>query len=406
MRTAFIMVGLWILSSFCQAQGLNREFGLNLWGDSTLWDDPIDSVIERLQIPEANRREGVSQVLFSDQARVLGTRPYTLQIFDNGKNATHVIIAFANKPDMTYFMKQESGSAELSGSQQIELEEKYTSQVKLDREAIEKKLVGRLGTPRQPDQWLWTGTRFLMQDTGDSLILRIEPERNAETTNQVSQVNTASLIEKNGNGDVVLTGIPEISQGARNYCVPASWEKYLKFYGIGDINIYDLAKTGGSTVDGSQFVPFAAKMAPMLKERGVEVEFVKGNPGDLSLVRKHIDQGTPLIWAMDAQPLADWATRSKKRSNRLPDSKVTFDDKKLPHALLVVGYNAAFQEIALSDSTELGANAKTIWIRASEAEHATSDQDKEMVVLKRAGGAGTGSKNNIKAVPYKDKRYY
>lgn len=405
MRTVSIIIGLWLLSSLSYAQGLNREFGLNLWGDSTLWDDSIDSILDRLNIPEPNRRQGVSQVLFSDKAEMLGTRPYTLQIFDNGKHATHIIVAFANKPDMTYFMKQESASAELSGAQQVELEKKFREQISADREAISKILTGRLGIPRSTDQWLWTGTSFILQETGDSLILRIEPERKGGSPSQVSPVNPSNLIDKKGNGDVVLTGIPEISQGARNYCVPASWEKYLKFYGIDDINIYDLVKEGGTTVDGTQFVPFAAKMAPLLEKRGIEVEFVKGNPGDLNVVRTYIDRGSPLIWALDAEQMPAWVERTRQRSNRLPDGDVPFGEKELPHALLVVGYNSAFQEIALSDSTELGANAKTIWIRASEAEKASTNGEKEMVALKKSGSSG-GSKHNIKAAPYKDKRYY
>jgi hypothetical protein len=405
MRILVIVMVMVLFGGLAHAQGLNREFGLNLWGDSTLWDDPIDTVIQRIGIPESNSRQGVSQVLFDKEAQVLGTRPYTLQIFDNGRNPTHIIIAFANKPDMAFFMKQESGTADLSGSQQVELEETFSKQVVIDREAIEKALFAKLGTPRQSGQWLWTGTRFLLQETGDSLILRIEPERKAEMTSQAARTRTTDQIQKNANGDVILSGIPSISQGARNYCVPASWEKYLRFYGIDDVNVYDLATSGGSTLDGSQFLPFAAKVAPMLKKRGIEVDFVEGTPGDFAIVRKHIDRGIPLIWALDAQQLGQWAERSQKRSNRLPSMEASFDGDAMPHALLVVGYNAAFQEIALSDSTELGANAKTIWIRASEAKQAVIPGEKEMIVLTKSK-SGSGGNRSTKAIPYKDKRYY
>ena len=34
--------------------------------------------------------------------------------------------------------------------------------------------------------------------------------------------------------NVVVTDIPMVDQGPKGYCVPATWERYLRYLGIGD----------------------------------------------------------------------------------------------------------------------------------------------------------------------------
>ncbi|MEO0452613.1 MAG: C39 family peptidase [Verrucomicrobiota bacterium] len=413
----FLQIFVFLLfASWAGAAGLNRDFGIDLWEDSVLWNDPIQRLTDRLEL----KSRGESNTTFLSRKYtaddlILGARPYMLQVYTNGKYADRVVIAYANKPDMALELKPSPENLDSPGKIQMELENLFREQIEKDRTAVIAALSDRLGQPQDSggnSVWKWTGHVMTLAETGESLLLRIEPENRSGAGTTATQKRLSDNIQRGGTGDVLLSGIPAISQGDRNYCVPASWEKYLRYYGIKDINVYDLAKSGGSTISGSYFVPFAAKVSPVLKKRNLEVDFVAGNPSDLNIVRNAISQGLPLIWALDAQNLAQWAQRSMKRKGRLPNDEFEMKGMPAPHALLVVGYNAGFNEIALSDSTELGSNLEVIWINADEAAAAALPNEKEMIVLKKAGsgssigGGGSSPSRKVKPLPFKDKKYY
>lgn len=419
MRTIGLLFLVWSFTLPVFGAGLNRVFGIDLWSDSKLWDDDIERVASRLKMDSRGAGEtGFYKREYGKDRKVLGTRAYMLQLYPSGNKPGRVVIAFANKPDMANEIAADTNADPGSGEVQLKLETEYRRQLIEDRKMVTETLTQRIGSPTAEDNssttWIWSGHSLALADTGDSLVLRIEPSDSRGGQDRAGLGSLRSNVEKNSNGDVILSGIPAISQGARNYCVPASWEKYLRYCGIRDINVYDLAQAGGATIGGAQFVRFAAQVAPELEERGLQVGFVDGDPSNIQHVKSYIDRGLPLMWAMDAQLLGEWALRSVRRDKALPREKFmpTEGALPMPHALLVVGYNMRNKEIALSDSTDLGSNLDMIWIHADEAAHVsipTSSNKSEMVVLEKGGGgggsAGSGERNTP-TVPYSDRKWY
>ncbi|MEM6885966.1 MAG: hypothetical protein AAF571_13140, partial [Verrucomicrobiota bacterium] len=131
-----------------------------------------------------------------------------------------------------------------------------------------------------------------------------------------------------------------------------------------------------------------------------KVEHLRFSPDNIKMVSSYIDKGYPLIWHMDARDLRIWVNRNRERRTRLPDESAKTEltpGKVAGHALLIIGYNIRENEIALSDSTELGSSETAIWIHASEAKAAHQSRTELLVVIPPGR---TGGKNFLKAKWY------
>ncbi len=64
-----------------------------------------------------------------------------------------------------------------------------------------------------------------------------------------------SAVEHRPNGDVIITQLPMADQGLKGYCVPATWERVLRYTGVpGDMySLSRIAQTdfGGGTLASS-----------------------------------------------------------------------------------------------------------------------------------------------------------
>lgn len=63
---------------------------------------------------------------------------------------------------------------------------------------------------------------------------------------QKKKFSGAEHLKREPSGDVVLTGIPMVDQGDKGYCVVASAERVLRFYG-GDVDLNELAQVANSS---------------------------------------------------------------------------------------------------------------------------------------------------------------
>ena len=60
-------------------------------------------------------------------------------------------------------------------------------------------------------------------------------------------------VERRPNGDVVLKDIPMVNQGPKGYCVPATWERVMRYMGV-PADMYVLAMAGNSGAGGGTSV--------------------------------------------------------------------------------------------------------------------------------------------------------
>jgi hypothetical protein len=198
-------------------------------------------------------------------------------------------------------------------------------------------------------------------------------------------------------GDVLITDIPMVDQGQKGYCVVASAERVMRYYG-GRVDEHELAEIAGTSAEKGTSVPAMLDSLKKLsgrlhiKIRTVEnfdenrimaiinnynrearrdqraVEFDPAvdtfqdvfsrmdsdilrktrtkNPSEMDLffrhVQTHVNQGTPLLWSV--------------MIGVLPQPK---DPRGYGgHMRLIIGYNAKTKEIMYSDSWGLGHELK------------------------------------------------
>lgn len=365
MLTAFLWLGLGITD--CAATNLNDLFNLPIWQDSSLWDDEVKSTARRLNLRGTdNEGSAFYRGSFGGKVKCLGADLYAMELYSLDGKTQRLVLAFANAADLA----AQQGSRPASERDYLEYQQR-------DRKEIESRLTGRLGPPGtmgKDTTWSWMGHLMRLKANPTGLTLTIEKGDYSPVPNRQQRLvesgyrpfDPAGRVERRPNGDVVISQIPPISQGNRNFCVPASWEKNLRYFGLA-LNVYELAEAGGTSVQGSLYRRFANQVAREIEPIGFRVSYLRGGPDDYDLLSKYIDQGLPVVWAMDARLLPQWVLQSQSRRSSLPAQ-----EPRQPigtpafHALLIIGYNRKAKEVALSDSTELGHRTPEIWASAEE----------------------------------------
>lgn len=444
-RLAFV----WIcLGSVTQAAGLNGPFGIELWKSPVLWQDDAEETAKRLKLEGAN---GSYQAFYSDETfKILGAQAFGIQINGDKGKVNEAVVSFLNRADMEDMvfqellqkeekdlaaqLKKENKPLKLESVPQekqneirqrvlTKTEKRIQEQWDKDLEAVKKALNGSAGKMSKEENgasvWLYAGHKLTLVESKDGVSLRIQKPQSAVTSKQSQKSKTANRardasrnVERRGNGDVVITGLPAISQGNRSYCTTATWQKLLRYYGVSK-EIFELAEQGGTTTTGTDAMQFTAKMTPELEEDGFQVVMLKGGPDKIPTIKAYIDQGVPVIWNMDARDLALWVLRNPERKSSLPKRSFTKDElekygqkEQALHTLLVVGYNARYKELALSDSTQMGHGEPEIWVTLEEAKkaHEASSGNHMVAVAPDLKGATASSMPGQVTIP--GKKYY
>jgi hypothetical protein len=365
-----LAVGCWVFGGVWQTQAtnLNDAFGVPVWKDSLLWDDEARGVAWRLQLKGANNagtefyRGG-----FYGAQQVLGEPLFSLDLYCAEGKPQRLVFGFINQADI---------NAAVGGTLKDQVFEKKRDEAVT---RITARLTARLGSPAGEGPWIWSwvGHQIILQTTSSALIVTIEKGNYVPNESDGQKMiekdhrafNPADRVKRRDNGDVVVTGLPPISQGNRGFCVPAAWEKVLRYYGL-SLNVYELAEAGGTTVSGSSFRGFATSVNRELTPLAFKLDYLRETADNLPALQKYIDQGYPLVWGIDAQLLRQWVDQTQRRREELAsEDKVARTPEGPPayHALLIIGYNLSKNEIALSDSTELGHTTPEIWITKEEA---------------------------------------
>ena len=191
-------------------------------------------------------------------------------------------------------------------------------------------------------------------------------------------------VARRAGGDVVIDQIPMVDQGPKGYCVPATFERYLRYVGI-SADMYELAACGGNDFGGgTSFQDMVKGLANYVSRQGRGLQKVEFDLNVITVAR-YIDEGRPLIWGMcttaDYNEMANTNTAARKNAPDLATWKPLptkaeidrlYPDPETSHACLIIGYNRATKEIAVSDSW--GPQYQERWIPAAAAKQVSQGE--------------------------------
>lgn len=389
------MIALWLLAGAAWAQtnvsvvtvaDINEAFGVPLWTDDNLWENDINEVARRLDARLESQTGSESSYLVRPD-RILGVKPEVMKLSGKDGKVSAVMIMFANKGD-TLGMKPRKdnmlSSLEYQRAQQEfnEKEQKLLKTIKIQGDQLESALKNLLGVFRQKQfgegdktrervkTWTWKDhVIMLAEHENDSLSLRIVPLAVAKSRGKVEKVSDAELrtqlkarVLRRDNGDVIVTGIPMISQGNKGYCVPATWARYLRYMGI-PADEYVLANAGQTLKGGGTRVDQILAATTALANQNRRSVRKLCNQVTILTVAGYVDDGLPLMWRMySVGPLEGRGRSADRMEGQSPEewkkalkperkaAKKLQPDPDHRHMCMIIGYNARTDEIATSDS--------------------------------------------------------
>jgi hypothetical protein len=377
----------------------NTLLGMPLLADETLWDDSPSDVAHRLKLAVEGKNahfEGFRAYPHPGR-EVLGAQALMISLQAAEGRVTSILLQFANRGDFPGFKhcvndRSQPTPAELKAFEKT-LKSDFTAltaglTARLGEPKRERALFGGLDSGRLSLRWEWHGVALLVsQVPGQMVLLKIMPADKAATArlgdDQVRRLLKERVARRAG-GDVVLDQLPMVDQGPKGYCVPATFERYLRYAGI-PADMYELAACGGNDYGGgTSFHAMVQGVANYVSRqgRGLERVSIQLNVG---AVARFIDEGRPLIWGLysteDYNTMANENSAARQKAGNPATWKPTptareidklYADPSTAHACLIIGYNRATKEIAVSDSW--GPHFQERWIPAAAAQKVSQDE--------------------------------
>lgn len=383
---------------------VNAALGVPLFADENLWDEDGEDVAVKLDWPRESKTSTDSswRAYPGDDVRFLGCRPRSMALYAEDGKPSSLSLIFANKGDGVSYMPDASNSRALS-ERQTQIRE-YKRSILNDKKTLAESLTALFGDPvtdrfgnsrntrEQVKRWDWNGHAFLLASPRDEYVaLRIMPVYSADAggKSRISdaevKARVASRIERRENGDVILTGIPMVDQGPKGYCVPATWERVMRYMGV-PADMYVLAMAGDTGAGGGTHLSAVTEGArESIVAAGRKIENPKMKIDTLN-VSRFIDRGLPIMWTMFSTPqfnnaanarLKDRASVTdpiewkKRLNNARRDGRQFRIDDKHSHVCMIIGYNKKTNEIAVSDSW--GPEFAERWVTPEEASAISQD---------------------------------
>lgn len=175
-----------------------------------------------------------------------------------------------------------------------------------------------------------------------------------------------SKVKRSESGDVFITGIPMVDQGAKGYCVVASAQRLFEYYGI-PCDMHQLAQIAGSDPEkgtssleinnqlGAIDHLFKTRFAclAVAQPNGL-VELIDGQyvgppvpeANFHKMIRKSIDEGIPLLWSLEV--------------GLFPEDPPLKEQTGGGHMRMIIGYNSTSNRLIFSDSWGAGHEFKSM----------------------------------------------
>lgn len=381
---------------------INTAAGHPLTDGTPFSERKAETLAQALQLqPESQSKYGRSWRLyaaFAKDYRLFGAMPYSVALYSDAAGlATNLSIVYANKGDFgsTAGFGQDhfkGGSTATAGSLAEAMDKDDETIVKTLTAALGEGKVLRYGegdTRRKITRWDWNDHSFLLSNEANEYVgLAVVSTECANAGGKSARVKDSEIkqrlldsVVKAPNGDVYLTEIPMVNQGPKGYCVPATFERVMRTMGL-EADMYLLAMVGQSKAGGGTSVELLLQnVRNQVYRKGRRTKDETFKQLRIRELRRYLDQGIPLIWGMCSvesynkianesaarrATVSDWkayAATLKQEAAKITDAPKP-DDKR--HCCMIIGYNEATQEIAVSDSW--GAQFERRWVPVAVAD--------------------------------------
>jgi hypothetical protein len=406
---------------------VNRILGVSMFKEPSLWDEDDIFVAKRLGWPEESRTSTQSSYRLypteKSPVNILGARAYSCVLYATKGRPTEVSVVFLNEGDYKWTQKVLEAArqmnppddsttnspdttdansstnaapnvpdplASLSDGDRAEAERKvnddFEKALKQDAQTITDGLTQLFGDPayqgfgggsetrEQVKRWDWQGHAFLLSAPRDQYVtLRIVPVDFADNYGKADTIahdELKALLLKNvkqaDSGDVVVSDIPMVDQGPKGYCVPATWERYLRYLGV-PADMYVLAMAAGTSQKGTNLDAMVENVDSLVTLYHRRIDNFPGDL-DMKMISRNIDIGLPIMWTcsihipfekaisyrmQDRSKVTDWnawGAQLAAQDNVEIAKEITGTASAGDHQRMIIGYNSNTNEIAISDS--------------------------------------------------------
>ena len=387
-------------------QEVNGALGIPLFGSGNLWEENAAVVASRLDWPRESRTSYETSFrrypyTFNAETKVFGVRALCLFLQGTADRTSRVTILFANKGDIAFYMSPQDAALQKEG-QPLNVTDgmmrNFQSAMRGEQPTLRSSLntlfgnartvsLGRfMSTREEAMRWDWKGNSFLLvHQPNEYLMLRIVPTRELDDADSskkafsTAKQELSKRVAERPNGDVIINDLPMVNQGRKGYCVPATFERLLRYYGIpADMNV--LAMAGKTTAGGGTSISqIQAATYGMIADAGGSIH-PRTFSGNIQEIKATIDSGKPLLFAhystdefnkrvnermrrrIAVTNWDDWATKFLPAMKKGAPLK---QDQFYGHVCLIIGYNEKSREIAITDSW--GPSATERWMTEEEA---------------------------------------
>ena len=379
-------------------ESLNHAIDLPLFADASVWDDPPAELADRLGLrPESTTPGYESWRRFLPRGRpLLDAQAYTISLRAEENRVAELSLLFINRGDYPAFMGRESFSIIPAATLQ-----EFRARLSADFEKIRARLASvlpkseivptpalRRAFPGELAVFVAGDHQFIVQQLPEwHLAIRVQPAERlapARLSDERLRQRLRSRVTRRETGDVVLDRIPMVDQGPKGYCVPATFERLLRYSGI-PADMYDLAALGGTGYGGGTNVTkLVDSLERTVRQNDRRLEAVELKITAAGLAR-YIDEGRPVLWSLSStttfNALASAYSARRATLSDLVSLKSLAADKRIlsaglrpeagaAHVCLLVGYNRATGELAFSDSW--GPDFAERWLPAAAVEAVSS----------------------------------
>jgi hypothetical protein len=291
---------------------------------------------------------------------------------------------------------------------QRKVQDAFKKELKQDAQTITDALTRLFGNPSHEGfgggsetrervmRWDWQGHAFLLSTPKDTYVtLRIVPVAFADNDGNADAISSDDLramllqrVKQTGSGDVVVSEIPMVDQGPKGYCVPATWERYLRYLGI-PADMYVLAMAAGSSQQGTNLDEMVENVEDLVSLYHRRIDHFSGDL-DMKMIARNIGKGLPIMWScsihvpfenaisqrMDERSkVTDWGAWAAQLATRdkteIPE-EITGTPSAGGHQRMIIGYNDKTGEIAVSDSWSEAFAIRWMTLREANAINAGS----------------------------------
>ena len=380
---------------------INEILGSSMFADNMLWDDNPGEVASRLRWPgESSTETLVSYRFYAPPTyKFASARPYSAALYGGPSSTTGASLVFANKGDC--FASEGAGEEHFKEGEVTKDPKVLESWIERDEELISQRMESLLGKARRQNygqgsakrkvsRWDWSGHSFLLSVAeGNFVSLAVETIERANARGKARKVADMHIrrvhranVERRDNGDVVIGNIPMVDQGPKGYCVPATFERCMRYMEV-PADMYLLAMAGSTGLGGGTHTPtLVESVQKEVWSAGRTFKPLKGHPSFKELMRL-IDSGIPILWGLHSTEQFNRIAneRTRERVGVSPDSwKETIKEaskqvkglakphiSEARHICIIHGFNKETEEVAFTDSW--GDRYKERWVGAEEALH-------------------------------------